>query len=121
MPRTGSSWRFCMDGSERIVEELASGAEPDMTCLQPYDPTEEEQTWPTGEELSQAERERKARESGTGRIQAPDGKFAEAEDVAAMEDDVQKDGGVSDHESDDAMGDIGSDDDNATDIASDIT
>jgi pre-rRNA-processing protein TSR1 len=40
---------------ERIIDDLSSG-EPSVLRLQPYDPTMEEQTWPTDEELRSARR-----------------------------------------------------------------
>jgi len=41
--------------AERIIDDLSSG-EPSVVRLQPYDPTMEEQTWPTDEELRNARR-----------------------------------------------------------------
>lgn len=42
-------------GCERLVDELRAGEEPDRQRLQPYDPTTAEQTWPTSEEMGEAE------------------------------------------------------------------
>jgi len=58
--------------SERPVDELASGANLQLTRLRPYDPTEEEQTWPTNEELGVAARDEKRRQvAAARRIAAP--------------------------------------------------
>ena len=41
--------------AERIIDDLSSG-EPSVVRLQPYDPTTEEQTWPTDEAPRNARR-----------------------------------------------------------------
>lgn len=44
-----------MQMGERIVDEIRAGEEPDVQRLQKYDPSMEEQTWPTQEELGSAD------------------------------------------------------------------
>merc|ERR1712196_236977 len=51
-------------GGERVVDEFTQSTELDMDRLQPYDPTEEEQTWPTEEEMAAAKAERAKNRSG---------------------------------------------------------
>ncbi|CAE8636570.1 unnamed protein product [Polarella glacialis] len=93
-------------GGERSVDRLQGRPEPDQLRLQPYDPTMEEQTWPTIEEELAAQGARAARRTGVraALISAPgkesteassagdsmevvDGEGAGAEDGEASDDD----------------------------------
>lgn len=54
---------------ERVLDELRPEDAPDRQVLQPYDPTTEEQTWPTSEELGSAAKS--SRRRGAAAIPAP--------------------------------------------------
>lgn len=108
---------------ERILEELTKEMESglDMDRLQPYDPTEEEQTWPTGEELAEAKAHRAKNRKAPGTV-AVHQNADDMDDVMEGIDCTEVPVPESDEENADSDADMaevpGSDEDNETDVGS---
>lgn len=113
---------------ERIIDELKE--EPDLQRLQPYDPSMNEQTWPTAEELESASSStQKTRQKGAKAIAAPDGASVPIGDDDDMEDNAEEngedEGGMDDDaDSDGAASDAGTtpaETDDGWDVSSNMT
>lgn len=99
-----------METSEQVVDELKPGEEPDAQRLQPYDPTTEEQTWPTAEELGSAGGRRRR----GGAVPAP----SSAATTSADGDELDADMGASEAADDeDGQGEGSGSEDEAASIA----
>mmetsp|Transcript_149190 Transcript_149190/g.278139 ORF Transcript_149190/g.278139 Transcript_149190/m.278139 type:complete len:806 (+) Transcript_149190:155-2572(+) len=69
---------------ERMVDELRAGEEPDIQRLQPYDPSMEEQTWPTAEEMDTAEASTASGSAAKAKVSRPRNAAIPAPDAASV-------------------------------------
>lgn len=104
---------------DKVVDELKEGL--DLQRLQPYDPTVQEQTWPTDEEMASADASspsKKPIRKGAKAIPAPD---AAAVPIGDGDDDDMEDNSDDAEEEGDAMDKDGEDSDGASDVAPSIS
>jgi len=94
-----ASGAAAMEQSDRLIDELKDGEQPNLEQLQPYDPTQEEQTWPTKDEMGPPKTPSRRK-----MIPAPSGLQSGAENEEADADmkEVDEEEGDNDEEDSDA-------------------